>query len=141
MDRFTRRGVLDRAAIRAHAEEAIARFEIKATPQAPVSTLSGGNVQKVLLARALTRRPRVLVAAQPTRGLDIGAYQYVHGRLRELRAGGAGVLVISEDLDELRALCDRVAVLFRGCIVGVLPVDEATSDRLGVMMTGEAVPA
>jgi general nucleoside transport system ATP-binding protein len=96
-------------------------------------------MQKVLLARALSRRPRVLVAAQPTRGLDIGAYGYVHTQLRELREAGAGVLLISEDLDELHSLCDRIAVLFRGRVVGTLAADEATNERLGVMMTGEAV--
>jgi ABC-type uncharacterized transport system ATPase subunit len=136
---YTRRGMLDRAAIRAHAEAMIERFDIRARPGDPVATLSGGNMQKVLLARALSRRPRVLVVAQPTRGLDIGAYRYVHGRLRELRDDGAGVLLISEDLDELHALCDRIAVLFRGRIVGELPAAEATSERLGVMMTGGTV--
>ena len=141
LPRYTRRGMLDKPAIRAHAEAMIDRFDIKATPSTTLSTLSGGNMQKVLLARALARRPRVLVAAQPTRGLDIGAYTYVHSQLQELRDSGAGVLLVSEDLDELRTLCDRVAVLFRGKIVGTLSVEEATSDRLGVMMTGEAVPA
>ena len=136
---FTRRGMLDKAAIRAHAEEMIRQFDIRATPTDPVSSLSGGNMQKVLLARALARRPKVLVAAQPTRGLDVGAYHYVHEQLHELRDSGAGVLVISEDLDELRSLCDRILVLFRGAITGGLPVAEATSERLGAMMTGESV--
>jgi general nucleoside transport system ATP-binding protein len=136
---YRRRGLLDRAAIRAHAQAMIERFDIRASPGDPVATLSGGNMQKVLLARALSRRPRVLVAAQPTRGLDIGAYGYVHTQLRELREAGAGVLLISEDLDELHSLCDRIAVLFRGRVVGTLAADEATSERLGVMMTGEAV--
>ena len=136
---FTRRGTLDRAAIRKHAEQLIERFDIRATPTDPVATLSGGNMQKVLLARALARRPRVLIAAQPTRGLDIGAYQYVHAQLHELRDAGAGVLVISEDLDELRSLCDRILVLFRGAVTGSVAVGEATSDRLGAMMTGESV--
>ena len=138
---FTRLGSLDNAAIRRHAEELIERFEIKTTPTAAVRTLSGGNMQKVLLARALARRPKVLVAAQPTRGLDIGAYRYVHTQLQEIRERGAGVLLISEDLDELRALCSRVVVLFRGRIVGELRVEEATGDRLGALMTGGAVPA
>jgi general nucleoside transport system ATP-binding protein len=136
---FRRRGMLDRAAIRRHAERLIERFDIRATPTDAVSTLSGGNMQKVLLARALARRPKVLVAAQPTRGLDIGAYRYVHEQLRELRDAQAGVLVISEDLDELHGLCDRIAVLFRGAVVGTLPTEAATSERLGTMMTGEAV--
>jgi ABC-type uncharacterized transport system ATPase subunit len=136
---YTRRGMLDRTAIRSHAEAMIDRFDIRARPTDPVSTLSGGNMQKVLLARALARRPRVLVVAQPTRGLDIGAYRYVHDQLRELRDSGAGVLLISEDLDELHALCDRIAVLFRGGLVGELPAGAATSERLGIMMTGGAV--
>ncbi len=138
---FTRRGVLDRAAVRSHAEVMIERFDIRAAPTDAVSTLSGGNIQKVLLARALARRPRILVAAQPTRGLDIGAYRYVHTRLHELRDGGAGVLVISEDLDELRSLSNRIAVLFRGRIVGEVPVASATSGRLGAMMAGEGLAA
>ena len=136
---FRRRGMLDRPAIRRHAEQLIERFDIRATPTDAVATLSGGNMQKVLLARALARRPKVLVAAQPTRGLDIGAYRYVHEQLRELRDARAGVLVISEDLDELHGLCDRIAVLFRGAVVGTLPAEDATSERLGTMMTGEAV--
>jgi general nucleoside transport system ATP-binding protein len=137
---FTRRGVLDKAAVRAHAERLIERFDIRATPTDLIATLSGGNMQKVLLARALARRPRVLVVAQPTRGLDIGAYQYVHSQLHELRDSAGGVLVISEDLDELRSLCDRILVLFRGAVTGGLAAGEATSERLGAMMTGEAVP-
>jgi ABC-type uncharacterized transport system ATPase subunit len=138
---FSRRGRLDRAAIRAHAEHLIERFAIRARPTDPVSSLSGGNMQKLLLARALARRPHGLVVAHPTRGLDIGAYQYVHAQLDELRDAGTGVLVISEDLDELHALCDRIGVLFRGSLVAVLDAGQATSDRLGAMMTGEAVPA
>ena len=141
LDSFSRRGRLDRAAIRQHAERLIERFAIRARPTDPVSSLSGGNMQKVLLARALARQPRALVVAHPTRGLDIGAYQYVHAQLAELRDTGAGLLVISEDLDELHALCDRIGVLFRGSLVDVLETGDATSDRLGAMMTGEAVPA
>ncbi len=141
LDSFSRRGRLDRAAIRAHAEQLIEQFAIRARPTDPVSSLSGGNMQKVLLARALARQPRALVVAHPTRGLDIGAYQYVHAQLAELRDTGTGVLLISEDLDELHALCDRIGVLFRGSLVDVLDAADATSDRLGAMMTGEAVPA
>jgi ABC-type uncharacterized transport system ATPase subunit len=136
---FTRRGVLDRTAIRRHAEQLIDRFDIRASPTDPVATLSGGNMQKVLLARALARKPRALVAAQPTRGLDIGAYHYVHEQLRELRDDGAGILLVSEDLDELRSLCARILVIFRGALVGEVTAPEATGERLGPMMTGEAV--
>ena len=139
MGSFTRRGVLDKAAIRRHAQTMIERFDIRATPTDLVATLSGGNMQKVLLARALARRPRVLVVAQPTRGLDIGAYRYVHAQLQELRGEGRGVLLISEDLDELRSLCDRILVLFRGALTGEMTASEATGARLGELMTGEEV--
>ncbi|WP_121256387.1 ABC transporter ATP-binding protein [Nocardioides ferulae] len=139
LPRFTSRGLLDRGAVRRHAEQLIERFDIRARPGDPVATLSGGNMQKVLLARSLVREPRVLVVAQPTRGLDVGSYAYVHEQLAALRDRGAGVLVVSEDLDELRGLCDRVAVLFRGRIVGELPIAEASSERLGLMMTGVEV--
>jgi simple sugar transport system ATP-binding protein len=141
LDTYARRGLLDKKAIRTHAEAMIERFDIRARPTDAMATLSGGNVQKVLLARALVRDPRALVVAQPTRGLDIGAYHYVHDQLRAVRDAGGGVLVISEDLDELRALCDRIAVLFRGAVIGVLPTADASTERLGVMMTGERVPA
>jgi ABC-type uncharacterized transport system ATPase subunit len=134
---YTRRGALDRSAIREHARAMIEQFEIKAEPTTPVGSLSGGNIQKVLLARALHRRPRILVAAQPTRGLDIGTFRYVHSQLEELRDAGAGVLLVSEDLDELRALADRVVVVLRGAIVGELSAAEATNERLGVLMTGQ----
>ncbi len=137
LEDFTRRGSLDRRAVRAHAEAMIEQFEIRAEPTTPVGTLSGGNIQKVLLARALHRRPRILLAAQPTRGLDIGTFAYVHERLNELRAEGAGVLLVSEDLDELRALADRIVVVLRGQIVGEATATEATNERLGALMTGQ----
>ncbi|MEJ7795535.1 MAG: ABC transporter ATP-binding protein [Nocardioides sp.] len=133
---YTHRGLLDRRAVRRHAEELIDRFDIRARPGDPVATLSGGNMQKVLLARALSRGPRVLVVSQPTRGLDIGAYRYVHEQLRALRAGGGGVLLVSEDLDELRSLSDRIVVLHRGEVVGEVSGAEASAERLGVMMAG-----
>ncbi len=134
---YTRHGSLDRRAIRAHALAMIEQFEIRAEPTTLIGTLSGGNIQKVLLARALHRRPRILLAAQPTRGLDIGTYRYVHQRLEELREEGAGVLLVSEDLDELRTLADRIVVVLRGQIVGELPASEATNERLGALMTGQ----
>ena len=133
---YTRRGLLDRSAVRRHAEAMIERFDIRARPTDPISTLSGGNMQKVLLARALHRGPRILVASQPTRGLDIGACRYVHEQLRDLRDAGAGVLLVSEDLDELRSLSDRIVVLFRGEIVGDVTAADVSAERLGVLMAG-----
>jgi simple sugar transport system ATP-binding protein len=133
---YSRRGLLDRGAVRRHAEAMIERFDIRARPADAVATLSGGNMQKVLLARALHRGPRILVASQPTRGLDIGACRYVHEQLRDLRDTGAGVLLVSEDLDELRSLSDRIVVLFRGEIVGDVTAAEVSTERLGVLMAG-----
>ena len=121
LDRFRRYGFTQRHRVRQHARRLIADFDIRAEPHDAVAGLSGGNLQKVLLARALSRDPRALVAAQPTRGLDVGAYAYVHDQLRRLREAGGGVLLISEDLDELLALADRIVVLFAGRVIGELP--------------------
>jgi simple sugar transport system ATP-binding protein len=136
LDRFRRYGFTQRRRVREHARRLIAEFDIRAEPHDAIGGLSGGNLQKVLLARALARRPRALVAAQPTRGLDVGAYAYVHEQLRRLRDEGAGVLVISEDLDELLALADRLVVLYAGRVIGELPRREATVAEVGLLMTG-----
>lgn len=137
LDGFRRGPFLDRKAIRDHVAGLIERFDIRAKPGDPIRSLSGGNMQKVLLARAISRNPRALVASQPTRGLDIGACDYVYSQLRALRDDGAGVLLISEDLDELLGLCDRIAVIFSGRIIGELPAAEATHESLGLLMTGQ----
>ncbi len=101
-----------------------------------MKNLSGGNVQKAILARELSRRPDVLVAAQPTRGLDIGATEYVHQRLLRQRSEGAATLMISEDLDEILALSDRIAVIFEGRIMGEVLTQDATPEILGLLMAG-----
>ncbi|MDW8317604.1 MAG: ABC transporter ATP-binding protein [Anaerolineae bacterium] len=129
-------GRLDKGRMRQHAEQLIAEYQIKARPDDRVRTLSGGNMQKVILARVLERRPKVLVAAQPTRGLDVGATEYVRGKLLEQRERGAAILLISEDLDEILELADRIAVIYEGEIRGVLPRREATPERLGLLMSG-----
>jgi ABC-type uncharacterized transport system ATPase subunit len=136
LNEFTRNGVLDRKAIRKNAEDLIKDFQIKARPIDPTRTLSGGNMQKVLLARVLSRSPKVVIAPQPTRGLDVGATDYVRQSLLEQRQRGAAVLLISEDLDEILAISDRIAVIYEGEIVGVLPAHEATPERLGLLMSG-----
>ncbi len=133
---FTAGGVLNRAAILHHAEELIHQFGIKARPTDRARTLSGGNLQKMLLARVLARQPAVVIAPQPTRGLDVGATEYVRGQLLAQRARGAAVLLISEDLDEILALADRIAVIYEGEIVGVTPAREADMESLGLMMAG-----
>ncbi len=133
---FTRHGVLDRQAIQTHAEALIQQFQIKARPADRARTLSGGNLQKVLLARVLAREPRVVIAPNPTRGLDIGATEYVRQQLLQQRDRGAAVLLISEDLDEILALADRIAVLYEGEVVGLLPAHAAAVEQLGLMMAG-----
>jgi simple sugar transport system ATP-binding protein len=126
---------IDRA--RTLALQLIARYGVLASsPDAPIGTLSGGNMQKVVLARELLARPRFLVASQPTRGVDIGASQSLRARLVELRDAGAAVLLISSDLDEILALSDRIAVLARGRIVGHFVGGGVSAFDLGPYMTG-----
>ncbi|MEP7355638.1 MAG: ABC transporter ATP-binding protein [Anaerolineales bacterium] len=134
---YSRNGFLNFKAIEAHAAKLIEAFNVK-TPgsDTPIKNLSGGNIQKVIMARELSRRPAVVIAAQPTRGVDIGATEYIHQRLLEQRAAGTAILLISEDLDEIRALSDRIAVIYEGKIVGVVDGRTATAEELGLMMAG-----
>jgi len=133
--RFFRRGLLDAAAARAAAREAIARYAIvPPDPDADVSTLSGGNAQKLAVARELDGHPRLLVAVNPTRGLDVGSARFVHERLLALRESGGGVLLVSTELDEVLALADRVVALVRG---ELLPVpDSADRAAIGAILLG-----
>jgi ABC-type uncharacterized transport system ATPase subunit len=125
--------------IRGRARELIHRFDIKCPgPDTPMRQLSGGNQQRLVLARELSRSPKVIVAAQPTRGLDVGAIEYVTGQLRAVRDAGVGVLLISTELEEILTLSDRVAVIFRGGIIGVMDRHEADLERIGLMMGGQA---
>jgi general nucleoside transport system ATP-binding protein len=125
-----------REAILRFARRLVQEFDIRThSVTAPASTLSGGNQQKVVAARELSRKARLLVAAQPTRGLDVGSTEFIHRRLVEARDAGMAVLVVSAELDEVMSLADRVAVMYRGHIVDVLPTDEATPQMLGLMMT------
>lgn len=133
---FQRGGRLDERAIHEHAETLVARFAIKAGAADRVATLSGGNIQKVLLARVLSRDPKVIVVSQPTRGLDIGATEYVRSELLARRAEGAAILLVSEDLDELLELADRLIVLYEGRIVGEMPAADADREHLGMLMAG-----
>ncbi len=134
---FSQSGFLNLKAIANHSDHLIDKFRVK-TPSrdTKVGSLSGGNIQKVVLARELSRKPRVIIAAQPTRGLDIGATEYVHTQLIEQRRNGTAILMISEDLDEVMAISDRIAVIFEGRIMGVVPRDEATPEKLGLLMAG-----
>jgi general nucleoside transport system ATP-binding protein len=119
------------------AKALIARYDVK-TPgtETPARNLSGGNLQKLVVGREFEGAPRVLVAAQPTRGLDVGAIETIHGYLRDAAAHGVAVLLISEDLDELRALSDRILVMYEGAVVGELDGATATVEELGYLMAG-----
>ncbi len=134
---FSRHGVLRRGRILEFVERQVERFSIQAGgPHIRTGTLSGGNLQKALLARELAFEPKVVLAAQPTRGLDVGAMQFVHERFLEVRAAGGAVLLISEDLEELFQLSDRLAVMYEGRIVRILPIEKATVRRVGLLMAG-----
>ncbi len=119
------------------ANELVQNFNVK-TPNldTPIKNLSGGNIQKLIMARELSRQPKVLIAAQPTRGVDIGATEYIHQRLLQQREEGTAILLISEDLDEIRVLSDRIAVLYEGKIMGIVERDQATVEQIGLMMAG-----
>jgi simple sugar transport system ATP-binding protein len=128
---------LDFRAIAERCNDLIASFNIKTPSQeTTLKSLSGGNIQKLILARELARDPKVLIASQPTRGVDIGATEYIHQRLLEQRRQGTATLLISEDLDEIIALSDRIAVMYEGEIVGIVQRGEATIEELGLMMAG-----
>lgn len=138
MDDFTKSGFLSKKGIIDNAKEMIQQYQIKASPNDRLRTLSGGNMQKVMLARTLSRKPDVVIVSQPTRGLDVGATDYVRSRILEQRDRGCAVLLISEDLDEIMALSDRIAVIYEGKIMGVIPAQEATAEKLGLLMAGAA---
>ena len=134
---FARGIVLNPDAIEQRAEELIREFDIRTTgPLATADTLSGGNKQKAILARELSRPIKLMVAAQPTRGLDVGSIEFVHNRLVQARDQGVGVLLVSAELDEILSLADRVAVMYKGQIIAVLPIEEATRERVGLLMAG-----
>jgi len=134
---YTHSIFMDFAKMSARARELVSEFTVK-TPRlnTPLKNLSGGNIQKLILARELSRRPKVLIASQPTRGVDIGSTEYIHQRLVEQRDTGTAILLISEDLDEVRALSDRIAVMYEGRITGVVERDQATVEQIGLMMAG-----
>lgn len=128
---------LSRAGARSHARSVVEAFDVRPRRiDIPAKDLSGGNQQKVILARELTNDPRILIAVQPTRGLDIGAIEFVWNRILEQRARGKAILLVSLDLDEVLALSDRVLVLYGGRVTGILSRAEATEERLGRLMLG-----
>jgi simple sugar transport system ATP-binding protein len=137
--RAAKNGLLDTHRLEQFADQMIDQFGIQcAGPDAPVWSLSGGNQQRVVLARELASGPRVLVAAQPTRGLDVGAIEYMGERLRAAAADGVAVLLISSELEEILDLSDRIVVMHRGRMVGEMPRAQADLERLGLLMGGSA---
>jgi simple sugar transport system ATP-binding protein len=139
VERISTRGVVDRRSMRKQAHDLIAEFEIACSgPEAPMFSLSGGNQQRVVLARELSQQPAVLVAAQPTRGLDVGAIEFMTSRLRETAEQGVGVLLISSELEEILDLAHRVIVISDGRIIGEMDRADADLDRIGLLMGGHA---
>jgi simple sugar transport system ATP-binding protein len=134
---FSRRGWMDWRAARRFAEDLIADYAVRCPgPSARIGLLSGGNMQKLILGRALAAKPRIILANQPTRGLDVGAVAYVHGRLLEARARGAAILLVSEDLDEIQALADTIHVISAGRLSPAFPRGSMSQAALGAWMTG-----
>ena len=134
---YSKRGVFDRKAISERAAQGVKDFDIR-TPSIDTwpASLSGGNQQKVVVAREFSVPVKLVVAAQPTRGLDVGSIEYIHRRLVEQRDAGAAILIVSTELDEVLAVGDRIAVMFDGRIVGILAGDDATYENLGLLMGG-----
>jgi simple sugar transport system ATP-binding protein len=138
-EQFASRIGLDRVKMARHADAQIAAFDIRPTTrETPARALSGGNQQKVVIAREMGRTFSLLLAAQPTRGVDVGAIEFIHAQLRSARATGKAVLLVSADLAEVLALSDRVAVMYEGRFVCVRPARECTPEQLGPYMTGAA---
>jgi general nucleoside transport system ATP-binding protein len=134
-------GLLDRERIAAHAQSLIKAYDIRPSdPMLPARALSGGNQQKIVIAREMggARDFRMLLAVQPTRGVDVGAIEFIHSQLREARAAGKAILLVSADLTEVLALSDRIGVMYEGRLVTVVPGTTATAEQLGLHMTGAA---
>ncbi|MCC6456999.1 MAG: ABC transporter ATP-binding protein [Caldilineaceae bacterium] len=134
---YSKRLFIDFTAVAQQSRELVNQFRVK-TPSidTPVRSLSGGNIQKIILARELARNPKVLIAAQPTRGVDIGATEYIHQRLLDQRSRGTATLLISEDLDEVLALSDRIAVLYEGRIMDIVERETTSAEEIGLLMAG-----
>ena len=134
---FSRRTFIQPKAVRENARKLVEEYDVR-TPSigTPAGSLSGGNQQKVIVARELSRDIRLLIANQPTRGLDVGSIEYIHNRIIEKRDEGVGVLLISSELDEILGLSDRIAVMYAGEILTMMQANEATKERLGLLMAG-----
>ena len=138
---WSNRGVFRFAAVRDFAQRIVRSFNVRsARPGEEIHTLSGGNLQKLVLGRELEGQPSLIIANQPTRGLDIGSIEFVHQTLIEARDAGAAILLVSVELDEIFALSDRVAVMFEGRIMAVHDIEELDEESIGLLMAGHAEP-
>ena len=136
---FAHHGMLDHQAIDENGRRLVREFDVRTpSPYIPTSKLSGGNQQKVIVARELSRPIKLLIASQPTRGLDVGSIEYIHKEIVRMRDAGCAVLLVSAELDEIMALSDRSAVMYEGRIMDILPADQATKEQLGLLMAGVA---
>ncbi len=134
---FTRHGILDYKRIRMHTEKALSEYEVVCPNiDCQAKNLSGGNLQKLILARVVSRRPRLLIANLPTHGLDVGAIEFVCNELQELKREMTGIVFISEDLDEILAMSDRIAPIYEGRFVDIIPAKKANKENIGAMMAG-----
>jgi general nucleoside transport system ATP-binding protein len=134
---FARGPQVQSIAVRDYARQLVREFDVRTPSTAlPVQNLSGGNQQKVIVAREFSRPIKLLIAAQPTRGLDVGSIEYIHRRLIEKRDEGCAVLLVSVELDEIMALSDRISVMYEGRIVGTIDADKVTREQLGLLMAG-----
>jgi general nucleoside transport system ATP-binding protein len=142
LPRYSRRGFMQRARLRRDTAAMMERFDVRPRhPDTVSAQFSGGNQQKLVLARELGQAPRVLLVGQPTRGVDIGAIEFIHGQLRALREAGCAMLLVSSELDEILSLADRVLVMNQGRISGSLPIAECSETRLGILMASGAESA
>jgi simple sugar transport system ATP-binding protein len=134
---FAKNATIDERAINRHAEELVAKFDVRTpTVQTQGSNLSGGNQQKMVVAREFSRPIQLLIAAQPTRGIDVGSIEFIHNQIVEKRDEDVAVLLVSSELDEIMALSDRIAVMYKGEIIDIVPRAEATREGLGLLMAG-----
>ena len=123
--------------VQKNAEKLVKEFDVRTSSiELSAGSLSGGNIQKVILAREMTRNPKFLIFVYPTRGLDLGAIEFIHKKLLEKRRNGVGILLISEELDEIMSLSDKIAVIYKGRIQKILRREEATRAKLGMLMAG-----
>jgi simple sugar transport system ATP-binding protein len=134
---FARGIIMDDQAVKQHAAELVEEFDVR-TPSVETTggALSGGNQQKMVVAREFGRPIKLLIAAQPTRGIDVGSIEFIHNQIIEKRDAGVAVLLVSAELDEILALSDRIAVMYHGEIIDTVPANTATREQLGLLMAG-----